>query len=130
MNDTDTPAGQHFPPVPPLRVGLGCKCPRCGRGRLYDGILEIAGTCNDCGLDLSPHDSGDGPTVFVIFILGFLIVPLAFAFESTFAPPYWAHLALWPPLILVLAIIMLRWLKAVMVAFHFKNLHHKYDDPA
>ena len=59
-----------FPPVPPLRAGLGCRCPRCGRGRLYNGLLTVVDRCAVCGLDLSPHDSGDGPAVFVILILG------------------------------------------------------------
>ena len=61
------------PRVSPIAAGLACRCPRCGRGRLFDGYLTVAARCSACGLDLSKADSGDGPAVFIIFILGFLV---------------------------------------------------------
>jgi uncharacterized protein (DUF983 family) len=120
-------SARRWPEVPPIRAGLRCRCPRCGQGRLFEGLLAVRPRCEVCGLDLSPHDSGDGPAVFVILILGALVVPLAFAFETAFEPPIWAHLLLWPPVIMVLAIAMLRPMKATLVAYHFKNLRHQYD---
>jgi len=62
-------------PVSPLAAALGCKCPRCGRGALFKGFLTVADRCTACDLDLSEVDSGDGPAVFLIFILGFTVVP-------------------------------------------------------
>ena len=70
-------------PSPPV---LTCKCPRCGRGRLYKGYLKVAARCEACGADLSKADSGDGPAVFIIFILGAVVVPIALLFESIAAP--------------------------------------------
>jgi len=116
-----------WPVVPPLQAGLRCRCPRCGKGKLYKGLLDVAPACAVCGLDLTPHDSGDGPAVLVIFALGFLVVPLALGLESAFSPPIWVHLLIWPPVIIGLAIAMLRPMKAVLVAYHFKNLHHLYE---
>ena len=118
-----------FPPVPPLRAGLGCRCPRCGRGRLYKGLLTVVDRCAVCGLDLSPHDSGDGPAVFVILILGAVVVPLALALEVAARPPMWLHMAIWPPVIVALALVLLRLMKATLVAYHYKNLRHEYDEP-
>ncbi len=60
----------YHPRVSPVRAGLGCRCPRSGRGRLFQGYLTVAETCGSCGLDLRQADSGDGPAVFIIFILG------------------------------------------------------------
>ena len=125
---TRPPPGARWPEIPPLHAGLRCRCPRCGQGRLFDGLLAVRARCEVCGLDLSPHDAGDGPAVFVILILGAVVVPLAFAFESIAAPPMWAHLALWPPVIVALAIAMLRPMKATLVALHFRNLRHQYDE--
>ena len=121
-------AAGNYPEIPPFRAGLKCRCPRCGRGKLYDGLLAVAETCGECGLDLGPHDTGDGPAVFVIFILGAIIVPLALGLEAWLAPPSWVHLVVWMPVILVAAILMLRPMKAIMVALHYKNLRHEYDD--
>ena len=121
-------AGGSYPAVPPLTAGLGCRCPRCGRGRLFQGLLTVAERCETCQLDFSPHDTGDGPAVFVIFILGALVVPMALGLEVWFEPPVWVHLIVWVPVILVLSILLLRPMKAIMVALHYKNLRHEYDD--
>jgi uncharacterized protein (DUF983 family) len=107
---------------------LACRCPRCGRGRLFKGLLTVNEICPVCGLDLTPHDAGDGPAVFVIFILGALVVPLALALESVAEPPIWVHLIVWPPVIIGLAIVLLRPMKATLIAYHFRNLRHLYDE--
>ncbi len=53
-----------YPKIPPFQAGRRCCCPRCGKGRLYNGLLTVSDTCSVCGLDLSPHDTGDGASVF------------------------------------------------------------------
>jgi len=108
-----------------MSAGLGCKCPRCGRGPLFSGFLTVAERCSDCDLDLSKADSGDGPAVFLIFILGFLIVPLALLFEALFEPPLWLHLVIWPPVVVGGAFALLRPMKGVMIALQY---HHKASD--
>jgi len=127
MSDSTASPGARWPEIPPLSAGLRCRCPRCGEGRLFVGLLTVAPRCTVCGLDLSRHDTGDGPAVFVILALGIVVVPLALMLESFAAPPIWVHLVVWPPVILGLAILLLRPMKATMVAFHFKNLRHEYD---
>ena len=122
------PPPKSWPILTPAQTGLRCRCPRCGKSPLFKGLLNVAEKCAECGLDFSAHDSGDGPAVFVIFILGFLVVPLALWLEAAWAPPTWVHLAVWPPVIIALAILMLRPMKATLVAYHFKNLRHEYDE--
>jgi len=110
-----------FPAISPVRAALGCRCPRCGRGRLYAGLLNVRGVCEICGLDLSGQDAGDGPAVFVIFFLGLIVVGLAALIEIKFSPPIWLHLVLWTPLIVVGAIAMLRPLKAGLIALQYRH---------
>jgi len=116
-----------YPPVSLIAAGLSCRCPRCGRGRLFRGFLTVEPRCVVCGLDLSPHDSGDGPAVFLVFILGALVVPIAIFTEIWFHPAMWVHMTVWPVLILALALGMLRPAKALFIAIHYKNLRHEYD---
>ena len=104
-----------------IATGLSCKCPRCGQGRLFAGFLTVAERCTVCGLDLKKADSGDGPAVFIIFILGFLVVPLALWVESRFAPPMWLHMTIWPPVILGGALGLLRPMKGVMIALQYRH---------
>jgi len=117
----------NFPAVSPLRAALACRCPRCGKGRLFAGLLSVRGTCETCGLDLSAQDAGDGPAVFVILFLGLIVVGLAAWVELRFSPPIWVHLVLWTPLIIGGAIVMLRPLKAGLIALQYR--HHLLGAP-
>ena len=115
----------HYAPVDPFKAGLAGSCPRCGQGRLFDGLLTIKPACSNCGLDYSFADSGDGPAVFVIFIIGFLVVGLALWLEVTYSPPIWLHLLLWIPSTIGLSLWLLRVLKGTLVALQYKNNAHQ-----
>ena len=117
--------------VSPIRAGLSGHCPRCGRGRLFAGFLDVVGRCDVCGLDLGQQNSGDGPAFFIIMIVGCVVVGLALAVEMSFSPPVWLHLALWLPLCLVLATALLRPFKGVMIALQFRHrVQFDRDDEA
>ncbi|MGB0920102.1 MAG: DUF983 domain-containing protein [Alphaproteobacteria bacterium] len=107
--------------VHPVIAGLRQRCPRCGTGKLYEGLLSVRAECPDCALDLSEVDAGDGPAVFVILILGFVVVALAFWVEFTFEPPYWLHAVLWTPLIFGGAIFLLGRFKGILIALQFQT---------
>ena len=55
-----------WPRQSPVEVALRGACPRCGRGRLFRGVLGVVERCAECDLDLRGNDAGDGPAVFVI----------------------------------------------------------------
>lgn len=108
-------------PPPWWGAALACRCPRCGQGRLYDGVLAIRPACESCGLDLRAADTGDGAAALVILVLGFIVVGLAFWVEFRFEPPLWLHAILWPVVTLALALPMIRVLKAALVALQFRH---------
>jgi uncharacterized protein (DUF983 family) len=110
------------PPLPPIRTGLACRCPRCGKGKLFQGFLTLAPRCEACGLDYAFADSGDGPAVFVIFFAGFIVVGCALITEVLYEPPFWLHALLWGPLILATTLLPLRPMKGLMVALQY---HHR-----
>ena len=110
-----------WPPVDPVRTGLAGRCPRCGEGRLFAGFLRLADRCGNCGLDYRFADSGDGPAVFVILIIGFVVVGLALWLEVTTQAPLWLHFVLWVPLTLVLSLAALRLIKGVLIALQYRN---------
>lgn len=111
----------YYPPVSPLAAALRCRCPRCGEGKLYDGLLSVAPVCARCGLDLRAQDAGDGPAVFVVLILGAVTVGLAIVVEIVFAPPLWLHAVLWTPVVIGGAILLLRPLKAGLIALQYRH---------
>lgn len=111
----------YFPRLSPISTGVAGRCPRCGQGRLFKGFLTVAPACSSCGLDYSFIDSGDGPAVFVIMIVGFVVVGLALWVELAFSPPIWVHLALWLPLTVILALGLLRPFKGILVAMQYRH---------
>ncbi|MDH5721811.1 MAG: DUF983 domain-containing protein [Alphaproteobacteria bacterium] len=113
----DTPEG-----LSPLKSALSCKCPKCGMGSLYKGglSLDLCEKCEGCGLNFSKNDSADGPAVFLIFLLGFLLVPLALIFEVAFAPPLWVHVVIWSVCALVITLVLLKPLKSYVIALQYK----------
>jgi len=112
--------GSH-PPVSPLLAAVKGRCPRCGEGKLFAGLLSLVSRCGSCGLDLSGQDVGDGPVAFVVLILGATTVGLAILLEVLVAPPMWLQLAIWTPVILGGSILLLRVFKAWLVAQQFRH---------
>jgi len=107
--------------TPPLwAVALRGRCPRCGQGRLFAGLLAIRERCEVCGLDLRGNDAGDGAPVGVMFVLGPILVILAFWMETRFDPPLWVFalvmIAITPPL----AVLLMRPAKAALVAIQYR----------
>ena len=113
--------------ISPFRAGLLCRCPRCGQGRLFDGVLTVRERCGSCGIDVRAHDVGDGAAVFVILILGFLVVGLALVLEAKVEPPLWVHAAIWPIVIFGGAVAMLRPFKATLIALQFHHRRGTFD---
>lgn len=106
-----------------LATGWRCKCPKCRKGHLYEpGLtLTLRQNCPVCGLDFTRSDSADGPAVFLIFILGALLVPMALWADWAFGWPLWVHGIIWGIGALGLTIGALRPLKAYIIALQYKH---------
>jgi len=105
----------------PIIAGLTCRCPQCGKGKMFNGFLALAPKCDACGLDFSFADAGDGPAIFVILFAGFVVVGLALVVELLYQPPLWLHGLLWAPLILLVTLGPLRPFKGILIALQY---HH------
>lgn len=104
-----------------LQAALGCRCPRCGKGRLFQGLLTVRPTCEVCGLDLSASDTGDGAAAFLILVIGSVAVGLAFWVDFRFTPPLWVHAVIWPLFVIPTTIALMRPLKAGLVAQQYRT---------
>jgi uncharacterized protein (DUF983 family) len=108
--------------VSPIVAGLTCRCPQCGKGKLFGGFLSLRPRCDGCGLDYTFIDSGDGPAVFIILLAGFVVVGCALIVEVKYQPPFWVHAVLWIPLIAATTLLPLRPMKSLLIALQY---HHK-----
>ena len=105
----------------PLSTALACRCPRCGEGALFEGFITVRARCDHCGLDLSDHDTGDGPAVFLIFILGALCVPLALWINAAFDVAFWVPAVVAGAVALGLTFALLRPSKAYIIALNYRH---------
>lgn len=110
-----------YPPVNPISAGLRCRCPRCGEGALFEGFSKLKPACSNCGLDYGFIDAGDGPVVFVLLIIGFIFVGLAFWMQVTYEPPMWLQFVLWIPLMIIAGLALMRSLKGVLINLQYAN---------
>jgi len=109
------------PNVSLLRATFLARCPACGRDPLFRRGLELREACSSCGMSYRFIDTGDGPAVFAIFILGFVVLGLALYVEFTYEPPAWVHVVLWGALTPLIALVVLRLLKAGLIALQFRH---------
>lgn len=119
QTEDETKPGE--PQISAFLAGLTASCPKCGKGRLFRSGLALADRCETCGQSYAAADPGDGPAVFAIFILGFVILGGALMLEFKVGPPVWVHVMLWGILTPVFAFFLLRVLKATLIALQFKH---------
>lgn len=109
---------------------LSCTCPKCGDSSLFNkGLfdLSLAGVCPVCGLNLAKNDSADGPAVFLIFILGFLLVPLALWVDAVWEPPLWVHAVVWGSLAILITVGTLKPIKSMVIALQYRHRATDWD---
>ena len=92
---------------------------------MFTGLLTLRPACPVCGLDFGQSDTGDAGAVILIMVLGAFVVGMAFWVEFHFSPPLWVHAILWPVVTIPLAIVLMRPMKAALVAAQFRHRSHE-----
>ena len=107
----------------PVRSVVLARCPRCSQGPLFDGAvtLTVAPKCSNCNLDFGFAGIGDGPAVFAIFILGTLVLVGAMVAEFKLGIPYLIHMPFWLVATPLLALWLLRSLKATLMLIQYRQ---------
>lgn len=110
-----------------LLRGARLKCPACGEGALLRRYLKVVDTCPACGEELHHHRADDAPPYFTMLIVGHVVVSLVLFVEITYRPPLWVHAALWLPLTVALALLLLPRVKGTLVALQWALRMHGFD---
>ena len=104
----------------PRSPGRGSRrYPRCGEGHIFRGFLTIRDHCEVCGLDYSFADPADGPAVFVQLFACVPGVIFILMLEIMARPPWWVHLAVGLPVVILTTVLPLRPIKGWLVAAQF-----------
>ncbi len=113
--------GVYYPDISPLKTGIAGKCPRCGRGRLFDGYLNLAKDCSSCGLSYEFADGGDGAAWFVMLFVCVVGVGSILGVEVAYSPPFWGHALIAIPVLVILPLVLLRPMKGVLINQQWKT---------
>ena len=125
--------GRSLGPRPILQSllrGATLRCPACGVGGMFRRYLKVADDCPHCGEALHHQRADDAPPYFTIVVVGHVVVGLVLAVEMAFRPPLWLHAAMWLPLTVILALIVLPPIKGTLVALQWALLMHGFDPDA
>ena len=107
--------------IDPIRAGLLCRCPNCGKGPLVAGFLQVVRRCDVCSFDFTRLNTGDGAAVFVMQAAGAPVVFTALFVQIVWSPPVWAVAAAALPLVAGLSLALMRPGKGVMIALQMRN---------
>ena len=106
--------------------GWSGRCPHCADGKLFRAFLKPVDTCSSCGEEMHHHRADDLPPYLVIFIVGHVVVAGYMLSEPFFDWNSWQHLALWIPVTLVMALIMIQPIKGAVIGLQWANYMHGF----
>jgi len=107
--------------------GVMCRCPNCGKGKLFRSYLKINDTCAECGEKLSSARADDFPPYIAIFIVGHVLV--GWMLHAEMSGPVDPMFYVWTmiPAAIVLPLIMLPSIKGAVVGLQWANYMYGFD---
>jgi uncharacterized protein (DUF983 family) len=112
------PPPAHMPSF--LKTAIQARCPRCGQGALFAGYLRIVPNCASCGLSFASFVTEDGPASLIILPLCMLTAGGSLILEVMKQPPIWVHVLVWPTFIVLSVGLLLRPVKAGVIALQYR----------
>lgn len=107
--------------------GLFCRCPNCGKGKLFASFLKVVKQCENCGEVMHHHRADDLPAYLVVVIVGHVVVGGFMSLElATSALSLGQQLAIWIPLSIVFAAGLLRPVKGAVVGLQWALYMHGF----
>jgi uncharacterized protein (DUF983 family) len=108
--------------------GFRNTCPNCGMGKLFGAFLKPVHACAQCGEAMHHQRADDLPPYIVITIVGHIIVGMVIMVDDR-NWPMWLHMAIWPPLTLILALSLMQPIKGAIIGLQWANRMHGFAEP-
>jgi uncharacterized protein (DUF983 family) len=133
VQDTDANmmqfGGEAHSPRPLIRSmkrGMLCRCPNCGKGKLFRAFLKPVHSCAECGEEIFHHRADDLPAYLVIFVVGHVLMAGYMASDLLFSLSPWVHLAIWSPLAVLAALVTIQPIKGAVIGLQWANRMHGF----
>ena len=107
--------------------GVMCRCPNCGKGKLFRSYLKLNDTCSECDEKLSAARADDFPPYIAIFIVGHVLI--GWMLHAEMSGPVDPMLYVWTmiPAAILLPLIMLPSIKGAVVGLQWANYMYGFD---
>ena len=110
--------------------GTLCRCPHCGKGKLYRAYLKVAEQCEVCGEELNHHRADDLPPYIAITIVGHIVVFLMLHIDMAYRVSPITYIAWMIPLSIILPLLMLPSIKGAVVGLQWANRMYGFGAPS
>ena len=101
--------------------GLMCRCPHCGKGKMYRAYLKVADQCEVCGEELNHHRADDFPPYIAIMIVGHILVGAMMHMDMVWHVAPVVYFISMVPLSIILPLVMLPSIKGGIVGMQWAN---------
>jgi uncharacterized protein (DUF983 family) len=129
MRDAKTDPVKPRPIWPAIRNGLRCKCPKCGKGKLFPGYIEQTAQCSVCGEPLDHYNVGLLLPFVVIMIVAHVLIFVMLEMELHGTPSPLIYLAVLVPLSLIIPLLILPSVKGAIIGILWaRNLSDELDE--
>ncbi|ODT69176.1 MAG: hypothetical protein ABS75_18005 [Pelagibacterium sp. SCN 63-23] len=99
--------------------GTLCRCPHCGKGKMFRSYLKVADDCDVCGEELNHHRADDFPPYIAITIVGHIIIFLMLHMDMAYQVQPITYVVSMIPLAIVLPLAMLPSIKGSIVGLQW-----------
>ncbi|HEV2515826.1 MAG TPA: DUF983 domain-containing protein [Devosia sp.] len=100
---------------PAIRRGLVCRCPNCGKAKLFVRFIEQADRCAACGEPLGQYNAGLLLPFIVIMIVAHVLILVMLAMEVSGRANPLVYLSVLIPLSIMVPLAMLRPVKGAII---------------
>jgi uncharacterized protein (DUF983 family) len=109
-----------------LKRGILCRCPRCGQGMLFRSYLKPVDQCAVCQEDFTHHRADDLPAYLAIVVVGHIVVGGFMLTDQSVSWSSWVHLAIWTPITLILALLIIQPIKGAVIGWQWAARMHGF----
>jgi uncharacterized protein (DUF983 family) len=102
---------------PAIGNGLLCRCPKCGKGKLYPRFIEQTQQCEVCGEPLGRYNVGLLLPFVMIMIVAHVLVAVMLDLELRGGGGAGFYLSVMVPLAVVVPLVLLRPVKGAIIGF-------------
>ena len=126
---TAAPAEEQRPVGAAIKRGFRNRCPCCGQEKLFRAFLKPVDACPNCGEEMHHHRADDLPAYLVAVIVGHIMVGGWLMTETFLHLSSWQHIAIWSPVTVAAALLLLQPIKGGVIGLQWANRMHGFGDP-